>query len=943
MKKAFSLLLSLMLLFQLSAISFAENETEPSAETVAIRSAEDFLRFAEGCSRDSYSVGKSFILEADIDLTGLSFSPVPYFAGSFDGKQHTVSGFHFENDGSRQGLFRVVTEGALITGLHVEGSTTPGGTASDIGGLAGVNSGTISTCSFQGTVSGIENVGGIVGRNTSTGVISGCFFRGSLTGEHQAGGIAGQNDGILSSCVNMAEINTAPVTPVETDGSLFSGDAHFDISQLSEDDFLNISNIGGIAGSSTGIVDHCRNDAPVGYHSTGYNVGGICGKSSGFVAFCRNLEEINGRRDVGGIVGQLIPFSDWDLSSGKLDALSWQISILNGYLNGMTRNFSSYSKSMIASLNRLQENSQALTAALQNIMDVATANDQKIIDSITVDPETGEIHFEAPTFENADASAITTSLSNMYAELSVLTDLAKKSTGSLASDLNTVSGQLTNVFNALFSTVSTLGNVEAETADLSESEAYTRNTGAIADCVNLGTVIGENNCGGILGISSFEVEFDMEDRLSVTDYLTSNARQDLFAAIRSCSCTSDVETKNNGAGGIVGDMDIGTVIGCSYAGSVKANNGDYVGGLAGISAGSVLNSWACSLLSGNKFIGGAAGYGAKIQDCRIWTHIDRQNEYAGAVAGWADGPVLGNYYIDSVPAGVDGISIAGETDPMTEEELLALEGVPDHFGTVTVTFRVNGSIVATKELPFGGELSEAPAIENRDGSFWVWDLPEQIRLFSSVTVNGKYHVPSETIASAEDPPLYLVEGQFYDGQRLLTEAVTPPEIDGKLLNCVRLTVTGYEEDLTVRMLNTSEGTLYQISENGELFAVPYSRDGSYIVFQVPNGSSLCYVENSLRSGLHSLPLQALIGIGLGMICMLFLIVSLIKRKNKQVYQENSADTPEAEAKLSEPGETESDAPAPLPIQDVPNADAAVGEQDESAETEIAESPASKEY
>jgi ABC-type branched-subunit amino acid transport system ATPase component len=43
----------------------------------------------------------------------------------------------------------------------------------------------------------------------------------------------------------------------------------------------------------------------------------------------------------------------------------------------------------------------------------------------------------------------------------------------------------------------------------------------------------------------------------------------------------------------------------------------------------------------------------------------------------------------------------------------------------------------------------------------------------------------------------------YDGQELLAEAITPPEVDGELLNSVRLSVTGYEEELTVRMLNTA--------------------------------------------------------------------------------------------------------------------------------------------
>lgn len=919
MKKTLSILLCLLLLLPISLPCLAEEPAEEE-DIVVIQSAAEFLSFAESCSRDIYSVGKTFVLEANIDLAGLPFSPVPYFAGSFDGKNHTVSGFRFSADGSRQGLFRVVAEGAEISNLRVEGSVEPGGTAVDIGGIAGSNYGSIRSCSFHGSVSGIENVGGIVGYNQSNATVSDCSFRGNLTGEHQAGGIAGQNDGTLTSCVNMGDINTVAITPTDTGGSLFGGTAHFDISQLSEEEFLNLTNIGGIAGCSTGIVDNCRNDAPVGYHSTGYNVGGICGKSSGFVALCRNNAEINGRRDVGGIVGQLIPFSDWDLTSGKLDALSWQITVLNSYLNGMSRNISSYSQAMLASFNRLQSNAAALTAALQNIMDVSSSNDQKIIDGIQIDPETGEIHFVAPTIDNADASAISTALSNMYAELSVLTGLAKNSTGTMASDIRLISGQITNVFNTLFSTVSSLGDVDPEIADLSEAEAYVRNTGAIADSVNCGTVIGENNCGGILGISSFEVEFDMEDTLNVTDYLTSNARQDLFAAVRGCSSTSEIEAKSNGAGGIVGDMDIGTVIGCTFAGSVTARTGDYVGGLVGISAGSVLNSWARSLLAGEKYVGGAAGYAAKIQDCRIWTYMDRQKEYAGAVAGWSTGTVRGNYYVDFSPAGVDGISISGETDPLTEAEFLALEDIPEQFGRITISYRVNGSVIASQELPFGGSITETPSVEKRNGQYWVWDLPEQDRLFTSVMVDGKYCSPSGTIATKEDPPLFLIEGQFYDGQELSVEDIAVPEVPDELLNSGRISVSGYDEDLTVRMLANTDGTLYLIGTDEELSETPYTRDGSYIVFCIPNGGSFCYVGNSLRSDLHRLSLGAMIAIGLVLVCLLFLIVSLIKRGKKRCRPEAPENASEPVIEPEEPEQLGPDVPAAQSDQEPPVTD-----------------------
>ena len=52
-----------------------------------------------------------------------------------------------------------------------------------------------------------------------------------------------------------------------------------DVSEVSEDDFLNISDIGGITGLSTGIAEGCVNVGKIGYEHMGYNVGGIAGRS----------------------------------------------------------------------------------------------------------------------------------------------------------------------------------------------------------------------------------------------------------------------------------------------------------------------------------------------------------------------------------------------------------------------------------------------------------------------------------------------------------------------------------------------------------------------------------------------------------------------------------------------------------------------------------------
>lgn len=65
--------------------------------------------------------------------------------------------------------------------------------------------------------------------------------------------------------------------------------------------------IGGICSYSQGTVVNCTQYGVVGYPSIGYNVGGILGRNRGYVATCRNEGHIQGRKDVGGIVGQMEP------------------------------------------------------------------------------------------------------------------------------------------------------------------------------------------------------------------------------------------------------------------------------------------------------------------------------------------------------------------------------------------------------------------------------------------------------------------------------------------------------------------------------------------------------------------------------------------------------------------------------------------------------------
>ena len=141
------------------------------SDTVSLRTVEDLVRLSQNCSLDSWSQGKTVCLEADIDLTGVEFTPIPTFGGTFEGQGHTISGLSLTGSGNVRGLFRYVQPTGAVRDLHVSGTVAPTGRKNTLGGLVGKNQGIITNCSFSGAVSGADSIGGIAGINESQGQI----------------------------------------------------------------------------------------------------------------------------------------------------------------------------------------------------------------------------------------------------------------------------------------------------------------------------------------------------------------------------------------------------------------------------------------------------------------------------------------------------------------------------------------------------------------------------------------------------------------------------------------------------------------------------------------------------------------------------------------------------------------------------------------------------
>ena len=79
---------------------------------------------------------------------------------------------------------------------------------------------------------------------------------------------------------------------------------------------------GGIAGHSDGTIIRCSNYGRVGYEHTGYNIGGIVGRQCGVVSACTNNGTVYGRKDVGGIVGQMEPYIEVDEAQSLRNAVN---------------------------------------------------------------------------------------------------------------------------------------------------------------------------------------------------------------------------------------------------------------------------------------------------------------------------------------------------------------------------------------------------------------------------------------------------------------------------------------------------------------------------------------------------------------------------------------------------------------------------------------------
>ena len=332
---------------------------------ITIRTPEDLVELYRRCSLDSWSRGKTVVLSADLDLSDVEFSSIPTFGGTFDGQGYTISGLTITGSGNVRGLFRYLQSGGVVQNVSLEVTIEPTDLQDSLGGLVGNNRGSVRNCTVTGSIQGETNIGGIIGVNESSGKIINSTFSGSVTGEHYVGGIAGQNLGSILQCVNQGKINTVAV---EGEADLEDLDSR---PLNSTENLPACTDIGGITGFSTGVLQSCKNTGPVGYEHVGYNVGGIAGRQSGYLNGCTNQGVILGRKDVGGIAGQLEPEIFLRYGEDLLNQLWSELGTLGDQVDHLLSDLNSTNTSTTAQLQMLSSHAGTAQDAAGELMDAA--------------------------------------------------------------------------------------------------------------------------------------------------------------------------------------------------------------------------------------------------------------------------------------------------------------------------------------------------------------------------------------------------------------------------------------------------------------------------------------------------------------------------------------------------------------------------------------------
>lgn len=165
----------------------------------------DELNYVIECSNLHPSKNNTSItLTANIDAAGKKLHHFTALRGTFNGNGYAISGASLNGSGFIDTLYGKISNLLILDAIESNKIDSRRGL------LCNNNYGTISSCGVTGSMSGGSSCGGIVGVNYENGLIENSFNAATVksTSASNFGGVCGLNAGKITNCYNSGEVSS---------------------------------------------------------------------------------------------------------------------------------------------------------------------------------------------------------------------------------------------------------------------------------------------------------------------------------------------------------------------------------------------------------------------------------------------------------------------------------------------------------------------------------------------------------------------------------------------------------------------------------------------------------------------------------------------------------------------------------------------------------------
>ena len=612
------------------------------------------------------------------------------YSGNFNGKGHMLSNFILMSSGGEEsylGLFGVIQPNACVCDIKVENALiNVASSTSYVAVIAAVNYGIVDTCEvdLNLTETGIAyNIGGVVGYNFSS--ISKCYANGlmSLSTSDYIGGICGLNEGTITqsaSDIDLAgDVNVGGICGGAINASVF--DCYCTGSVTGD------SSVAGISGQSiSSIISRCYSTAAV--TADDYD-GEIAGLDYGNEIDCYYLDQVyvGSSNDATSLpIEQMYlagSFNNWDFvgQNGEppiwtevqddTPKLNWQVKYAQvPSLYGLTITEAETSLSEVSLVLGNVVYEASLTVPEGEVISFEPAVGLMVLVGSTVDL----VVSSGVPYSGGDGSVGNPFLLGNPDDIMELHDSADDydkhflliddiSMEGYLFDKALMFQQGAHGFEGVFDGAGyVISGIIIGVTDCDSDGCDEGNLGLFGV---IGSSAEVKNVSVEIGISAFQRGYQLAGGLCGTN----------SGKISNCHTTVNVNADRY-VGGICGKNESGGIIEKSVSKGI-ARGWEYVGGICGLNYGNIslcCSNASISLNSGGRYAGGFCGYNysdANINNCYSNNTIDvgTSSDNAGGFCGQNDGRITASYSASKVlySIGDDNVNYFASSDDLLDD------------------------------------------------------------------------------------------------------------------------------------------------------------------------------------------------------------------------------------------------------------------------------------